>query len=58
MSGLLGRPSSAYGLRVGRRQRERTRALRLAGAPLAQASSGRPGGAHLRAGRSQRSDST
>ena len=46
MSGLLGRSRHAFGLRVGRRQRERTRALRLASAPLAQASLGRPGGDH------------
>jgi hypothetical protein len=47
MSGLLGRSRRAFDLRVGRRQRERTRASRLASAPLAQASSGRPGGAHV-----------
>ena len=46
MSGLPGRSHHALGLRVGRRQRERTRAARLASAPLAQASSERSFGAH------------
>ena len=47
MSGLLARCCQTFGWCVGRRQRERTRASRLATAPLAQASLGRPGGAHV-----------